>query len=121
MAKGFHGQELIPTERFLAGGGTTLRGFQQDQLADPGEGLFIINQELRFPLLWRFSGAGFFDVGNLYSTIKDFNPLKLRYSPGAGIRVDTPLVLIRFDLGFNVFERLGEPRYRFSFGIGQAF
>jgi Omp85 superfamily domain len=68
-----------------------------------------------------FSGVGFFDAGNLYPSISDFNPFKLRYSPGAGIRIQTPLVLIRLDLGVNVFPRSGEPRYRFAFGIGQAF
>jgi outer membrane protein assembly factor BamA len=61
------------------------------------------------------------DAGNLYSSIKDFNPFRLRYSPGAGLRINTPPVLIRFDMGFNVLERPGEPRYRFSFGVGQAF
>jgi outer membrane protein assembly factor BamA len=121
VAKGFHGQELFSTIRFRAGGGTTLRAFQQDKLGDPGNALFIVNQELRFPLFWRFSGAGFLDAGNVYPTISDFNPTRLRYSPGAGIRIQTPLVLIRFDAGFNVFPRPDEPRYRFAFGVGQAF
>jgi outer membrane protein assembly factor BamA len=121
LAKGFHGQELIPTERFRAGGGTTIRAFQQDKLATPGEALFVVNQELRFPLFSWFSGAGFFDAGNVYPLISDFKPWKLRYSPGAGIRVQTPLALIRLDVGWNVAPRPGEPRYRFSFGVGQAF
>jgi outer membrane protein assembly factor BamA len=121
MAKGFQGQELIPTERFKAGGGTTLRAFQQDQLTTPGNALFIVNQELRLPLFWRFSGVSFLDAGNVYSSISAFNPLRLRYSPGTGVRVQTPLVLIRLDLGWNVAPRPGEPRYRFTFGVGQAF
>jgi outer membrane protein insertion porin family len=121
IAKGFAGQDLIPTEQFRAGGGTTLRAFQQDQLGTPGNGLLIVNQELRFPILWRFSGVGFMDVGNLYSSIGSFNPFRLRYSPGAGIRIQTPLVLIRLDLGANVAALPGEPKYRFAFGVGQAF
>jgi outer membrane protein assembly factor BamA/autotransporter translocation and assembly factor TamB len=122
VAKGFHGQELIPTEKFRAGGGTTLRAFQQDKLtAIPGDALFIVNQELRFPLFWRFSGVSFIDAGNVYSSITNFNPLRLRYSPGAGVRIQTPVVLIRFDMGLNVSPRIGEPRYRFAFGVGQAF
>jgi outer membrane protein assembly factor BamA len=122
VAKGFHGQELIPTEKFHAGGGTTLRAFQQDKLTEiPGDALFIVNQELRFPLLWRFSGVGFIDAGNLYSSINNFNPLRLRYSPGAGVRIQTPVVLIRLDLGWNVSPKIGEARYRFAFGVGQAF
>src|SRR4030095_11118410 len=99
LAKVFHGQDLIPTERFRAGGGTTLRAFQQDQLGTSGNALLVLNQELRFPLLWRFSGVGFIDAGNLYPKIGNFNPFRLRYSPGGGIRIQTPLVMIRFDLG----------------------
>jgi outer membrane protein assembly factor BamA/autotransporter translocation and assembly factor TamB len=122
VAKGFHGQQIaIADLQFLAGGGTTVRGFQQDKLANAGDALFIVNQELRFPLLWRFSGAGFIDAGNVYARASDFNPLRLRYSPGAGIRLQTPLVLIRFDVGFNPSRRPGEPAYRFAFGVGQAF
>ena len=120
-ARGFHHQDLIPTELFRAGGGTTLRGFQQDQLTTPGNGLLVVNQELRFPLFWRFSGVSFLDAGNVYPSIGDFNPLRLRYSPGVGIRIQTPFVLVRFDMGFNVFPRAGEPRRRFAFGVGQAF
>jgi outer membrane protein assembly factor BamA/autotransporter translocation and assembly factor TamB len=120
-ADGFHGQELIPTEKFRAGGGTTLRAFQQDQLTDPGNGLLVFNQELRFPMWWRFSGVGFLDAGNVYSSMRSFNPSRLRYSPGAGIRILTPLVLVRFDVGWNVAPLAGENRYRFAFGVGQAF
>jgi outer membrane protein insertion porin family len=81
----------------------------------------VVNQELRFPLLWRFSGVTFMDAGNVYSRGRDFNPFRLRYSPGFGIRIETPLVLIRFDLGLNLFPRPGESGTRFSFGVGQAF
>jgi outer membrane protein assembly factor BamA/autotransporter translocation and assembly factor TamB len=121
LARGFQGQELSLEEKFRAGGGTTVRAFQQDKLAPFGQALFILNQELRFPLIWRFSGVGFFDAGNVYAKSRDLNPFRLRYSPGAGLRIETPLVLVRFDLGWNVSPKPGEPRYRFAFGVGQAF
>jgi outer membrane protein assembly complex protein YaeT len=122
IARGFRGQDMVPSEQFLAGGSTTLRGFKQDQLtADAGNALFVVNQEFRFPLFWRFGGVGFFDAGNVFTRAADFNPFKLRYSPGVGLRVNTPFVLLRFDLGFNLFPRDGEPNRRFAFGIGQAF
>jgi outer membrane protein insertion porin family len=122
LARPFGGQELIPTERFGAGGSTTVRGFKQNELTSRrGNAALILNQELRFPLAWWFSGASFIDAGNVYPSSRDFNPFKLRYSPGLGVRVQTPFVLIRFDVGFNPSRRAGEDPYRFSFGIGQAF
>jgi outer membrane protein insertion porin family len=83
--------------------------------------LFITNQELRFPLFWRFGAVTFFDVGNVYDRIGAANPFRQRYSPGFGLRIDTPFILLRVDLGLNLWPRTGEDRRRISFGIGQAF
>jgi outer membrane protein assembly factor BamA len=122
MARGFDGQDLIPSEQFLAGGGTTLRAFRQDELTpDPGNATLILNQEIRAPLIWRFSGVAFFDAGNVYKDIRSLKLSDLRYSPGLGLRIDTGVVLVRFDVGFNVRAREGESPRRFVFGIGQAF
>jgi outer membrane protein assembly factor BamA len=122
IAKAFGPVDLVPAEQFLAGGGTTLRGFKQDQLTlEPGNGLLIMNQELRFPLFRRFGGVTFFDVGNIYHDVKSVRPWDLRYSPGIGLRIATPLMLFRFDFGLNLSTRSGEPPRRFVFGIGQAF
>jgi outer membrane protein assembly factor BamA len=122
LARGFGSVDLVPAEQFLAGGGTSLRGFRQDQLTlEPGNGLLIVNQELRFPLFWRFGAVAFFDVGNIYHDVKSVRPWDLRYSPGVGLRIATPLMLFRFDFGMNLSTRSGEPPRRFVFGIGQAF
>jgi outer membrane protein assembly complex protein YaeT len=124
LADTFDDEELIPSEQFAAGGSTTVRGFKQNELTqDHGNAVFILNQEMRFPLKGWVGGAAFLDAGNVYPLLTDSRPWKLRYSPGVGLRVQTPFVLIRFDVGFNPSVRLpsGEDRYRFSFGIGQAF
>jgi outer membrane protein assembly factor BamA len=86
-----------------------------------GNALFITNQELRFPLYWRFSGVGFFDIGNVYERIGTTNLFRQRYSPGVGIRVETPFILLRMDVGLNLWPRTGEDRRRISWGIGHAF
>jgi len=122
LAKGLGSPDLVPAEQFLAGGGTTLRGFRQDQLSlEPGNGLLVVNQELRFPIFWKFGGAAFFDVGNIYRNVKSVRPWDVRYSPGFGIRIATPLLLLRVDVGLNLSIRSGEPPRRIVFGIGQAF
>ena len=59
LATGLGGQTLIPSERFFAGGGTTVRGFAQDSLGprdvldEPagGDAVFVVNNEIRFPLI----------------------------------------------------------------------
>ena len=123
-------QVLIPSERFYAGGGNSIRGFERDtvgpidpylQRAEGGKALFIMNQELRFPIHKWLRGVAFYDMGNVYSNISDFNPFDARHSIGFGLRLDTPLSLIRLDYGINLSPRSGEPRAVFFFSIGQAF
>ena len=128
----YSGDELDHTLQFKAGGGTTVRGFKQDALTRdlsgepiPGNYELILNQELRFPLLWKFSGVAFMDAGQTAARAQDF--FRLRYSPGFGIRIQTPFILLRTDLGINAWPRPGECGIsqnrcaRWTFGIGQAF
>jgi len=129
LAGGLGGQELIRSERFFAGGGTTLRGFDQntlgpvDFLGDPagGNALFLLNQELRFPLFRILEGAGFLDIGNVYAGVRDFDLFNVRKSAGAGLRIRTPYFLLRLDYGRKLDRRPGEPGGKFFFSIGQAF
>ena len=79
-ARAFSGATLLDSEQFTAGGATTLRAFQQDRVTlSPGNALFILNSELRFPLFWRFGAVTFFDAGNVYETVGNANVLHLRY------------------------------------------
>ena len=129
LAKGFDQDLINPTERFFAGGGTTMRGFKQDTvgplnedgLPTGGNSLFIWNNELRFPMFSIFDGVGFLDVGNIYPTLSDFDPLNVRKAAGFGLRVRTPFVMIRFDYGLKLDRRPDESRGAFFLSIGQAF
>ncbi len=129
LARTFDDQILLRGERFFAGGGTTLRGFDQqgvgptDFFGDPtgGSAVFIANQEIRFPAFGIIDGVGFLDLGNVYSKASDFNPFDVRKSAGLGLRVRTPFLLLRLDYGFKLDRRPGESRGTFFFSIGQAF
>jgi outer membrane protein assembly factor BamA/autotransporter translocation and assembly factor TamB len=122
MARAFGGGTLVPTDQFRAGGSTSLRAFSSDNSAlEPGNALILTNQELRFPVFWRIGGVGFLDVGNVYDRVGATKVFQQRYSPGFGIRINTPIVLIRMDVGVNLWPRTGEDRKTISFGIGQAF
>jgi len=129
--------QIIPiSERFFAGGDTTVRGFARDQLGprevdpttgaatgDPlgGETVFILNEELRFPI-WRFlRGVVFGDAGNVTSEVKDFNPLRLRTVMGLGIRINTPIGPFRLEYGWKLDREEGETPGVLQLSIGQAF
>jgi outer membrane protein assembly factor BamA len=128
----FGGKEVISPERFFAGGGTTMRGFQQDLLGpterlsdgsvrpNGGEALFLFNNEIRFPIIGFVHGVGFLDVGNVYPRISDFN-FNIRKSAGLGLRLKIKYIPLRFDYGFKLDRRPGEGRGAFFFSIGQAF
>lgn len=123
-------EDLPPSERFFAGGGTTIRGFKKDELGPRdsitglplgGDAVFILNQELRFPIFKRFGGIIFLDLGNVYPKISDFSLFDIRKTAGFGLRFHTPFVLVRFDLGFKLDRKPGESLSQVFFSIGQAF
>ncbi|MBA3270256.1 MAG: translocation/assembly module TamB domain-containing protein, partial [Acidobacteria bacterium] len=128
LSRGFGG--LVPvSERFFAGGSTTLRGFEHnaagpvgaDALPTGGEGMLVINNELRFPMVSIFDGVVFSDVGNVFQRFSDFSLSDMRKTAGIGLRVRTRWFLVRGDYGVLLDQRAGETRGRFYFSLGQAF
>jgi outer membrane translocation and assembly module TamA len=127
------------TERFLAGGANSVRGFATDELGtidpvtrDPlgGEAVLVLTQELRFQGPRNFGGAVFYDGGNVFDRIEDFS-LNLRHSLGFGLRYGSAIGLLRVDLAFPLNRRrifspdgrlVHEDRgYQIWFGLGHVF
>jgi outer membrane protein assembly factor BamA len=128
LATGLGGQEVPLSERFFAGGGYTIRGFEQNSVGpvvgrEPlgGEAMLVINNEIRFPLFGIFDGVGFVDVGNVYPSVSDFSLADIRKAAGVGLRVRTRWFLLRLDYGVKLDRRPGESLGRLFFAIGQAF
>jgi len=117
------------TEQFKTGGGTTVRGFQQDRLGpldadgNPtgGDAELVLNSELRFPLYKFFDGVAFIDAGNVYPTIRQLSPFDVKPSYGFGLRIRTPYLLLRLDYGINMKPKPGAPKGQFFITFGQAF
>jgi outer membrane protein insertion porin family len=129
-------EDLPASERFFAGGDTTIRGFALDTVGTPetisprgfprgGNGLLILNAELRIPVWKDFGAALFSDGGNVFARVTDFDPSELRGSVGFGVRYRSPIGPVRVDLGFKMDRRqFGgelENRTALHFSIGQAF
>jgi outer membrane protein assembly factor BamA len=109
-------------ERFFGGGGTSNRGFPENQAGprDPVTGFplggtaILFNQtELRFPLIGdNIAGVLFHDFGNAYSSLgnlsfrvsqrnlQDFDYMV--HAVGFGIRYRTPVGPIRVDLAYSI-------------------
>ncbi len=121
---------LVPiTERFFAGGATTMRGFSLDR-AGPlddsgyplgGNLLLIGNLELRFPIAGNLAGAVFSDHGGVYGEVPSLRLEDLNHNVGAGLRFTTPLGPIRFDYGVRLGDIGDGNRGQWHFTIGHAF
>ena len=108
-------QELPASERFFAGGDTSVRGFALDQLgassvidqngvSNGGNGLVIFNAELRFPL-WRahaLGGAVFIDTGNVFAKVSEIDLADLRSGAGFGLRWKSPVGPLRLDFAWKL-------------------
>lgn len=84
-----------------------------------GQHLLVLNEEVRFPVWW-VQGAAFVDAGNTFRKASDIGFDTLKVGAGWGLRLATPLALIRFDVGYPV-NNGPSPRPRYSLSIGQAF
>ena len=129
IGSGF-GQYLLPTDRFRAGGPSSVRGFPVNELGPPdpitgtvigGEGVIVMNQELRFPLFWRFGGIAFYDAGNVFLRAGDFNPIDLRHTTGLGLSMELPVGLITVDWAHLLNPPPNLPRSRWHFTFGYSF
>ena len=130
-------RELPASERFFAGGDTTVRGFALDRLGtvetlDPqgfpqgGNAMAIFNFETRAPYWKNLQWVWFLDAGNVFQHASDIRLDQLRVSSGVGFRYRSPIGPLRVDWGWKLSTRLllsgGRERSNvLHISLGQAF
>jgi outer membrane protein insertion porin family len=139
LGTGFGGQNIRSTERFRAGGANTMRGYETDSVGPfdeltrsftGGEAVVIVNEELRYRHRSGIGAAVFYDGGNVFAKVEDVS-FDWLHTLGIGLRYDSPIGLLRLDLGLPLNRRTlpfvpGEPPrkeagYQLFFSFGQAF
>ncbi|MEO0608414.1 MAG: BamA/TamA family outer membrane protein [Pseudomonadota bacterium] len=120
--------DLPVSRRFFAGGGGSARGFEYqsvgpreaDGTPTGGRGLLEVSSELR----WRRDkplGFVVFLDGASVSADQGVEVSDMRYSAGLGVRYDTLVGPIRFDLATPIDPDDGDDPVQVYVSIGQAF
>ena len=137
--------DVVPSERFYAGGASSQRGFSERQLAPTlagdvngsftsvpvgGAALIDSSLEARVPLGhirgMGVAGVVFLDGGDVTNTVSELDPLDLNWAIGGGLRLLTVVGPVRVDVGYRL-NRKGpnEPEpdssYAFHISLGEAF
>lgn len=111
----------LPKElRFFAGGSSSIRGFNYESLGERnannkvigGKKLIEVSVEYEYPIVKKWSLAGFVDVGNAFDVF-DFNDIEV--GVGFGARWRSPIGPIRIDIAQPV-DDLSDTHLHFSIG-----
>jgi outer membrane protein insertion porin family len=112
LAHPYGGDRDLPiSERFFAGGGSSLRGFETDYAGplDPqankpvgGNALVVGSMEMRVPIVSFVRLAGFYDAGNVFREIGDVRFPGFSHTLGVGLRIKTPFGPLRADYGYSL-------------------
>jgi outer membrane protein assembly complex protein YaeT len=123
-------------KKYFLGGATSIRGWGRYEVGPlvsgqpiGGNSMFAFSEEVRATLRGKLGGVIFLDGGNVWADSGGFQFGDLRYAVGPGLRYQTPIGPIRFDLGYQLNPTPdlivnGNPqsrRWRLHFSIGQAF
>lgn len=118
-------------ENYFAGGVRSVRGFEdntlgpKDSKGNPiGGSLQVVGgAEILFPIPFvegtkSFRLGTFFDIGNVYSDVSNFDATELRYSVGVSSLWISPLGPLAISLGIPLNAKSGDNVQNFQFTVG---
>lgn len=120
-------------EHFYAGGPDSVRGFRANSLGPrdldrPLGGAFstVGNVELIFPVPFAEDNKSlrlstFFDIGNVFADVDDFDGGELRQSVGISAIWYTPIAPMTFSLAWPLNDESGDDTEAFQFTLGSFF
>jgi len=114
------GTDISIHNRLATGGANSVRGFDELSIGPRtndsirtmlgGKVLFLFSSEIRFPIIWKFWGHTFIDLGQVWYDWKDVNPNDIRASTGAGLAFITPVGPLRFDYAVVLSKHPYDPK-----------
>jgi translocation and assembly module TamA len=126
--------ELLPSNRFFAGGTSTMRGYKRRRLGpvdaanEPvgGEAMVLAGAEVRQTLgsigSLPVGLTGFLDTGQVWATRQAARGDDIAAAVGAGVWVRTPVGPARLDVAYNLGAPAhGDARTVFHFAIGYPY
>jgi len=120
--------QVPPQQRFFAGGGGSVRGYDYQSIgprtagdnARGGASLVETSVEWRQRLSGPWGAAVFIDGGTVgEEPTPEF--AHLRFGAGGGVRYTTPIGPVRVDLAVPLVKQTGSSAYGLYIGLGQAF
>lgn len=118
----------VPVEdRFYSGGSNSNRGWARSEIGPEradgtpigGSSILEMNLEVRHKLFWQVELAAFMDVSHVWTQSYHYRFNELSYGAGGGVRVNTPIGPVRFDVGVPLWNE--KKSVQFFLSVGQAF
>lgn len=121
-------------EHYYAGGSSSVRGYEGNSLG-PQEGVnsqggalkVVGNIELIVPMPFVAEDnrslrlSGFYDIGNVFTTSRDYDSAELRTSTGVALIWMSPIAPLTFSYAFPLNDKEGDELERFQFTLGSFF
>jgi outer membrane protein insertion porin family len=129
----FNTNEGVPVfERYLLGGGDSLRGFKYRSVGPivnrrnvGGQTMLLATAEITHPIWGPVRGAVFADIGNAWQDSWDMDFSDINIGAGYGLRIKIPQlnVPIKLDLAYPVLnnQKCASDKLRIHFNVGFSF